>query len=63
MISARVPFSGQTGAIDQALDAANSLCASKGQVVQLVSDTSKECALHGGCGEAEIKFKCVNASN
>lgn len=59
MISARVPFSGQSGAIGQALGEANTFCASQGQVVQLVSNTSQECALHGGCGEAQITFRCV----
>ena len=63
MVSARVPFSGQTGALDQAINKANALCASKGEVVKLVSNTSQECALHGGCGEAQIKFTCARASN
>jgi len=63
MVSARVPFSGQSGALDQALGEANTFCASQGQVVQLVTNTSQECALHGGCGEAQINFRCIKTSN
>lgn len=56
MISARVPFSGQSGAKAQALKEAASFCGAR--TVQLVSDNSQECALHGGCGEAQIEFRC-----
>ena len=63
MVSARVPFSGQSGALNQALGEANTFCASQGEVVKLVSNTSQECALHGGCGEAQITFACAKASN
>jgi hypothetical protein len=62
MVSARVPFSGQSGALNQAISEANTLCASKGEVVKLLSNTSQECALHGGCGEARITFTCAKAS-
>jgi hypothetical protein len=62
MISARVPFSGQSGALNQALSEANTFCASQRQVVKLVANTSQECALHGGCGEAQITFTCTEAS-
>jgi len=61
LVSARVPFSGQSGALDQAIGEANAFCGSKGEVVKLVSNTSQECALHGGCGEAQITFKCAKA--
>jgi hypothetical protein len=57
MISARVPFSGQSGAKAQALQAAADFCGKR--TVQLVSDNSQECALHGGCGEAQIEFRCA----
>jgi hypothetical protein len=57
MISARVPFSGQSGAKAQALREAASFCGTR--TVQLVSDNSQECALHGGCGEAQIEFRCT----
>ena len=63
MVSARVPFSGQSGALNQALGQANTFCASQGQVVKLVSNTSQECALHGGCGEAKVTFKCTRADS
>jgi len=63
MVSARVPFSGQSGALDQALGEANTFCASQGRVVKLVTNTLQECALHGGCGEAQITFTCAANSN
>jgi hypothetical protein len=63
MVSARVPFSGQTGALNQAIGEANTFCAAQGDVVKLVSNTSQECALHGGCGEAQITFTCAKASD
>lgn len=62
MVSARVPFSGQSGALNQAIGEANSFCSSQGKVVKLVSNSSQECALHGGCGEAQITFTCAKAS-
>jgi len=62
MVSARVPFSGQSGALSQAIGEANTFCASQGEVVKLVSNTSQECALHGGCGEAQITFTCAKAA-
>lgn len=62
MVSARVPFSGQSGALEQAIGEANTFCASRREVVELVSNTSQECALHGGCGEAQITFTCAKAA-
>lgn len=62
MVSARVPFSGQSGALNQAIGEANTFCASQGKVVKLVSNTSQECALHGGCGEAQITFICAKVA-
>jgi hypothetical protein len=59
MVSARVPFTGQSGAKSKALEHADGFCQLQGKTVQFVSDTSQECALHGGCGEAEIIFNCV----
>jgi len=59
MVSARVPFSGQSGALNQALSEANRFCASQSATVRLVSNSSQECALHGGCGEAQITFACA----
>jgi hypothetical protein len=58
MVSARVPLSGQSGALNKALGEANTFCGSQGKVVKLVSNTTQECALHGGCGEAQITFTC-----
>jgi hypothetical protein len=58
MVSAQVPASGPTGALNKALSEANSFCASQGKSVKLVSNTSEECAFHGGCGRAQITFTC-----
>jgi hypothetical protein len=58
MVSAQVTASGPTGALNKALGAANSFCASQGKAVNLVSNTSEECAFHGGCGRAQITFTC-----
>ena len=46
----------------QAIGEANTFCASRREVVELVSNTSQECALHGGCGEAQITFTCAKAA-
>lgn len=63
MISARVPFSGQSGALEKAISNANDFCRAQGGLVpKLVSNSAKECALHGGCGEAQIVFACAKAS-
>ena len=64
MISAQVPFSGPTGALNQAIIKANNFCASQGpgQAAKLVSNTTKECMLHGGCGEAQITFICATSA-
>ena len=58
MVSARVPFTGQSGALGHALAQANAFCNSQGEVAEVASTTSKECMLHGGCGEAQITFIC-----
>lgn len=57
-VSVRVPFSGEAGAQDKALKQANDFCRFKGKTVSMVTQRSNECALHGGCGEAQIDFKC-----
>jgi hypothetical protein len=58
-ISVRVPFSGPAGAKGQALQEASTFCASQGKQVLLEQENASECALHGGCGEAEIHFLCL----
>ena len=60
--SVRVPLSGQTGAKTEALETANKHCAQMGKQLQLVNITSSECALHGGCGEAQITYTCVDGN-
>ncbi len=62
-ISSRVPFAGPTGAIGDALGKANTFCASQNKEVQLLTQNSSECALHGGCGQAEVTFLCLSESD
>jgi hypothetical protein len=62
-ISVRVPFSGPAGAKGQALQEATTFCASQGKQVLLEQENASECALHGGCGEAEIHFLCLKADD
>lgn len=63
MVSARVPFSGQTGAKTDAMNTANAHCAQLGKEILLINAKSSECALHGGCGEAEVTFMCVDKND
>jgi hypothetical protein len=58
-ISTRVPFSGPAGAKGEALKEAAAFCESKTREMLLDRVNSSECALHGGCGEAEIYFYCL----
>lgn len=59
MASARVPLNGQTGAKTKALETANKHCASLGKEALVEDLKASECALHGGCGEAEVVYRCV----
>jgi hypothetical protein len=59
-LSVRVALSGPAGAKGDALKEATRTCAGQGKEVLLQTETSQECALHGGCGEAEITFLCVS---
>jgi len=58
-ISVRVPLGGPSSAKGQALQEANAFCAKENREVLLDHENSYECALHGGCGEAEITFLCL----
>lgn len=58
-ISTRVPLGGPASAKGQALKEANLFCDSQGREILLDHMQSSECALHGGCGEAEIFFFCL----
>lgn len=58
-ISTRVPFGGPASAKGQALQEANEFCESNAREILLDHIQSSECALHGGCGEAEIYFFCL----
>lgn len=60
LVSVRVPFSGQSGAKADALTSANVHCASQGKQMMLGNISSSECALRGGCGEAQIIFSCLD---
>jgi len=61
--SVRVPLSGQSGAKAEALSTANKHCAQEGKKLLLDHITSSECALHGGCGEAEIIYLCLDEND
>lgn len=58
-ISTRVPFGGPSSASGQALSEANWFCGSINKQISLTNISSYECALHGGCGEAQIFFQCL----
>ena len=58
-ISTRVPFGGPASAKGQALKEAKVFCESQGREILLDHMQASECALHGGCGEAEIYFFCL----
>lgn len=58
-ISTRDPFGGPASAKGQALKEANVFCESQGREILLDHMQASECALHGGCGEAEIYFFCM----
>lgn len=62
-VSVRAPFSGPARAKGDALKQANAFCAKRNKQIELVSQKSNECMLHGGCGEAEIVFMCLDASD
>ncbi|WP_218108648.1 hypothetical protein [Paraburkholderia nodosa] len=58
-ISTRVPLGGPASAKGQALQEANAFCSTQNREILLQHEQSSECALHGGCGEAEIEFYCL----
>ena len=58
-ISTRVALGGPAAAKGEALKEASSFCTSQGKEMLLQREHSDECALHGGCGEAEIFFNCL----
>jgi hypothetical protein len=51
-VSSRAPFLGPARAKGDALRDANAYCAKLGKHIQVVTQNSNECMLHGGCGEA-----------
>lgn len=62
-ISTRVPFGGPASAKGQALKEANVFCESHRREILLQHIQASECALHGGCGEAEIIFLCLSSND
>lgn len=58
-VSSRAPFSGPARAKGDALRDANAYCTKLGKHTQVVTQNSNECMLHGGCGEAEVIFMCL----
>lgn len=58
-ISTRVPFGGPASAKGQAPKEANVFCKSQCREILLDHMQASECALHGGCGEADIYFFCM----
>jgi hypothetical protein len=62
-IATRVAFGGPASAKGDALKEANAFCESKNREMLLSREQSSECALHGGCGEAEIVFYCLTSDD
>ncbi len=62
MVSNRVALGGEAGALNAAIDHAGNFCAKQNKTVTLVAQTVRECALRGGCGEAQITFRCEAAA-
>jgi hypothetical protein len=62
-ISTRVAFTGAGAAKNQALTEAGTYCTSLHKEMMLVKETMNECMLHGGCGEAEVHFMCLDPSD
>jgi hypothetical protein len=58
-----VPLGGPASAKGHALEEANAYCSTQGREILLQHEQSSECALHGGCGEAEIEFCCLQAGD
>jgi hypothetical protein len=63
LVSARVPFTGETGAKSDALASAARQCEALGRKMLLQHVGSNECALHGGCGEAQVTFMCLSETD
>lgn len=62
-ISVRVPFSGPAGAKGEAFQDASEHCVRQNKHMLLQYINAYECALRGGCGEAEITFQCLEESD
>ena len=62
-ISTRVMCCGAASASANAMKEANVFCESQNKQILLDHVQSGECALHGGCGEAQILFYCLAADD
>lgn len=63
MVSTRVGLSGAAGAKGEALSTAGQYCSSLNKEILVSHYRSNECALHGGCGEAEVTFMCLDKTD
>jgi hypothetical protein len=61
--SVRAPFGGPSSAKGTALKEANLYCSKQNKQLLLKDEHSSECMLHGGCGQSEITFMCLDASD
>jgi hypothetical protein len=59
-VSSRAPFSGPARAKGDALKEANAYCTKLAKHIKVVGENSNECMMHGGCGEAEVVFMCLD---
>ncbi|UVM53483.1 hypothetical protein LOY37_13960 [Pseudomonas sp. B21-012] len=63
MISTRVAFGGPASAKGEALRDASIYCSSLQREILVNRIQASECALRGGCGEAEVFFYCLPAGD
>ena len=63
LVTAKVPFSGITGAKAEALTTANAYCESQGKQLMLGDIRSSECMLRGGCAEAQVIYSCLDKND
>lgn len=57
--SARVMVGGESEAKGKVLRTASDSCALQGKSLKVIGVAAHECALHGGCGEAQINYMCL----
>lgn len=62
-VKTRVALGGKQGALDEAVKAAMDHCAVNDKMVWFKQYSTNECALRGGCGEAQFYFVCRAQGN